>query len=116
MEYPRRNLNATDKYVGYSKLAENFVEFENLGRVPLGVDVLALNKGAELKETFVAREAKWHKTYYFKFSNSRLERAKKRSCTKTGTKEILSGLVLKRLLLFRLLLILRLTYYPFQGI
>ncbi|CAG9820342.1 unnamed protein product [Phaedon cochleariae] len=80
LTHPGRSLKA-DKSVGYSKLAENLEEFQKLGQVPLGVNVSALDVGAGLKETLIAREAKWHKSCYLKFSTSKLERAKKRPST-----------------------------------
>lgn len=54
LTFPDRSLRA-DKNLGYSKLAENLEEFKKLGRVPPDVNVSALNDGAGLMETFVAR-------------------------------------------------------------
>lgn len=87
LTFPGRNTKP-DKNSGYGKVAEHLEEFHRLGRVPLGVDVLSLDDGSGLKETLINRAAGWHRSCYFEFSLSRLERARKRPCSDMDPRSI----------------------------
>ena len=64
---------------GYDTLAENILEFHNLGSVPLNIDITRLDKGTGISNTLRSNHAGWHKYCWLSFCRMKLLRAQKRS-------------------------------------
>lgn len=64
---------------GCRRLAENLQHFSELGDVPIQVALSCLNDGNGIEETLRSHEAKWHKSFFNRCSNLKLQRAKRGS-------------------------------------
>lgn len=60
----------------YSYIANNLIEFEKLGSVPVNVSLKKINDGSGVAQTLAKHNAKWHKFCYMKVNTCKLERAK----------------------------------------
>ena len=63
---------------GYDILAQNLESFNDLGFMPLGIDITRLNDGSGISNTLMSQNASWHKSCWSKFDQQKLERARKR--------------------------------------
>ena len=68
---------------GYVTLAENLLQFQELGHMPMHLDLGRLDSGGGLEATLVANSAKWHKTCRLKFNQTKLERMKQKTLLDT---------------------------------
>ena len=64
---------------GYQTLVKNLSAFSKLGKLPKDVDLKRLDEGQGIAATLTAHQSKWHKSYVLRYSNTKLERAEKRS-------------------------------------
>ena len=67
-----------DVGAGYSSFVKNLEEFKMLGAIPTIPTGLLSYKGQSLQTYLRQNNASWHKTCREKFSNTKLEPAKKR--------------------------------------
>ncbi len=65
--------------VGYKTLADHLTRFNELGHMPINVDITQLNDGDGMEATLMRHHASWHKTCRLKFSQMKLERLEKKS-------------------------------------
>lgn len=72
---------AKGKECGYKLLAENIIEFQKLGSLPLNIDIKRLDDGSGIEATFKSNNAKWHKTCSNRYDKQKLQRAQKRKAT-----------------------------------
>ena len=72
------NSKRKDAGAGYTSFANNLKEFQNLGVEPVALDAKLLDEGNGIEQTFLDKKASWHKSCRDLFSNTKLERAKKR--------------------------------------
>ena len=72
------NSKRKDAGAGYTSFVNNLKEFQNLGIEPAALDVKLLDAGNGIEQTFLDKKASWHKSCRDLFSNTKLERAKKR--------------------------------------
>ena len=72
------NSKRKDAGAGYTSFVNNRKEFQNLGIEPAALDVKLLDAGNGTEQTFLDKKASWHKSCRDLFSNTKLERAKKR--------------------------------------
>ena len=63
---------------GYDSIASNLLAFQELGPLPLKINIHALDEGDGIPETLKSHEAVWHKSCLNKFSTLKLQRAQKR--------------------------------------
>lgn len=61
---------------GYSSLADNLKSFADLGILPF--NIVRLDEGKGIVETFKEKSAKWHKSCALRFNKLKLQRAQKR--------------------------------------
>ena len=59
---------------GYVTMAENLRKFQELGHVPLEIDLRRLDNGDGIEATLKAHSAKWHKGCQLKFNHQALAR------------------------------------------
>ena len=64
---------------GYSSLAENLMEFYELGQLPIQLERLDEGQGIEM--TTVANNALYHHSCRLKYKNTKLKRAEKLQIT-----------------------------------
>lgn len=62
----------------YETLAGNLIALDNLGAIPLGINLARLDEGCGIAKTLAERSAKWHKNCYVQCSSSRVNRAESR--------------------------------------
>lgn len=63
---------------GYKSLAEHLVKFQELGQMPIEVDMNRLDEGNGIEATLKAHSASWHKSCRLKFNQTKLERLQKK--------------------------------------
>ena len=66
---------------GYRVLDMNITELQKLNDLPLPLNPLRLNNGSGIEQTLVENGAKYHPSCYLLFSNTQVQRAKKRKET-----------------------------------
>lgn len=71
--------------IGYKSLADHLTSFNELGHMPMNVDIEQLNDGDGIEATLVRHHASWHKACRLKFSQMKLERLQKKSKEVVGT-------------------------------
>ena len=64
---------------GYKYVAENLMEFQELGLSPLPIPLINLDDGKGFEETFRRNSASWHKVCRSKVSNTILARKRKQN-------------------------------------
>ena len=62
----------------YDSFASNLLAFQELGPLPLKINIHALDEGDGIPETLKSHEAVWHKSCLNNFSTLKLQRAQKR--------------------------------------
>ena len=62
---------------GYRSLAEQLISFNELGHMPINVDIKQLDDGGGIEATLARNRAGWHKSCRLKFNQTKLERLKK---------------------------------------
>ena len=75
----------TDVGAGYFTVAENLKRFEDLGSLPIALDISRLDEGNGIGATLLARAAKWHLSCKVKFNATKLKRAEKRASSSLPT-------------------------------
>ena len=80
----RPNFSRRHGQPGYRVLDINITELQNLNDLPLPLNPLRLNNGSGIEQTLVENGAKYHPSCYLLFSNTQVQRAKKRKKTGTG--------------------------------
>ena len=78
----KENLR-TPQQDGYKSVAEHITTFQALNAMPIKLDPTRLDKGDGIEETLIRNKAQYHHLCQLKFSNSKLERAKKRPQSNT---------------------------------
>ena len=68
----------SDVGAGYKTLAENIQQFNQLGCMPVQINLSRLDEGDGIESTFLHYRARWHKSCYLLFNSTKLNRAKKR--------------------------------------
>ena len=68
----------SDVGAGYKTLAENIQQFNQLGCMPVQINLSRLDEGDGIESTFLRYKARWHKGCYLLFNSTKLNRAKKR--------------------------------------
>ncbi len=61
-------------HVGYTSLEENLLNFNETGKLPLGIDIRRLNDGTGIANTLLAKQAKYHHSCKCECSEARLQR------------------------------------------
>ena len=64
--------------VGYKTLEEQLFQFEKLGHVPMGIDIKSFDDGNGIEATMIKHQACWHKSCRLKFSQTKLDRLKRK--------------------------------------
>ena len=72
------NSKRSDIGAGYTTLAENIQQFNQLGCMPVQINLSRLDEGEGIESTFLHYRARWHKSCYLLFNSTKLNRAKKR--------------------------------------
>ena len=62
---------------GYRSLAEQLISFNELGHMPINVDIKQLDDGGGIEATLARYRTGWHKSCRLKFNQTKLERLKK---------------------------------------
>ena len=68
-----------DVGAGYFTVADNVKKFEDLGSLPIALDISRLDEGNGIGATLLERAAKWHLSCKVKFNATNLKRAEKRA-------------------------------------
>ena len=63
---------------GYTAMAANMIKFDELGKLPITVQLQRLEEGQGVEATMIAHQAKWYKTCMLQYNNTMLRRAEKR--------------------------------------
>ena len=71
-------FKSSEKECGYKVTAEHISEFQKLGCVPLGINIMRLDDGDGIEKTLQKNNGAWHKTCRNKFDKQKLQRAQKR--------------------------------------
>ena len=77
------NSTRTSFGSGYTTFADNLLKFQEIGELPVSIDVRLLDEGHGVEETLKLKKAVWHKSCSIKFGNMKLERAIKRKSTES---------------------------------
>ena len=72
---------------GYSKLGTNISLFHTINQLPIILDPSRLDVGDGIEATLRSNNAKYHESCRLMFSNSKLERARKRAASTEGTSD-----------------------------
>ena len=67
--------------VGYKTLAALLENYPKIGHFPININISRLDLGDGIAHTLMAQQAQWHKSCRLKFSQTKLERAKKRKAS-----------------------------------
>ena len=73
---------------GYKTLAEQLINFSELGHMPIDVDIKQLDDGDGIEATLMRHHAGWHTTCHLKFNQIKLERLQKKTEENTGTSAV----------------------------
>ena len=65
-------------------MEKNLLEFQELREFPLNTDISRLDEGNGIAETLKNHQAKWHKNCRNKFSDLKVQRARKRKSEETN--------------------------------
>jgi len=93
LQYPMRSTKAPVGS-GYHSLANDLIEFEELGQMPLEIPLDRLDDGNGIEATLKTNNAKWHKTCRLKYTcklqrrRKSIERAKQAADSKIRTRSI----------------------------
>ena len=68
------NNNGPHKGVGYTSLAEDLQLFDEFGILPDNIQLESMNDGCGLEQTFINREAKYHKSCRNKYDKTKAKR------------------------------------------
>jgi hypothetical protein len=60
--------------IGYKSIADHLTSFNELGHMPMNVDIEQLNDGDGIDATLMRHQADWHKPCRLKFSQLKLDR------------------------------------------
>ena len=81
------NSKRKDAGVGYTSFVCNLKEFQKLEITPECLNVERLDEGLGIEQTLLNKKASWHKSCRDLFSNTKLERAKKRKLSAIAEEE-----------------------------
>ena len=70
--------NRKDVGAGYKTLASNISKFQELGYMPIPLNIKVLEEGNGIVHCLLKHEARWHKSCNSKFNKTELKRAEKR--------------------------------------
>ena len=65
--------------IGYKSIADHLTSFNELGHMPMNVDIEQLNDGDGIEATLMRHQAGWHKACRLKFSQLKLDRLQEKS-------------------------------------
>ena len=86
LQCPARSTKAS---IGsaYSSLANHIMQFQQLGSMPIDINIERLDDGDDIEATFATHVARWHKSCRLKFNQTKLDRLQKKSSetSKAGT-------------------------------
>jgi len=68
----------THQFRGYATIAEHIQELHSLGALPMDINLSRLDDGQGMDVTLSQHNARWHKTCHVKFSQQKVERARKK--------------------------------------
>ena len=74
---PAKSLLA-NKELEYRTLAENLLAFNQIGRMPMDINIHRLNDGQGIAETLISRSAAWHVSCFGEVNKQKVDRALKR--------------------------------------
>lgn len=78
---PSRVSNKACYNQGYKTLAKNLTYLDQLGLVPMGINISRLDGGSGIEQTLIMNNAKWHKACYNSCNEGKVIRAKKRKAS-----------------------------------
>lgn len=64
--------------VGYDTLEKNIQRFQELGNLPMPLNLTLLDEGKGIADACRQHQAKWHRTCFTKFNNLQLQRTENR--------------------------------------
>ena len=76
--HPKYNTRTREKTENttYVSLASDLNEFEQIGMIPMNIDLARLDEGEGLEQTLIFRQACWHKSCHGKCDKQKLNRLK----------------------------------------
>lgn len=63
---------------GYKSLANNIIQFQELGHIPMGINTDRIDDGNGIETTMLTNNAVWHKKCHLKFNVTMIERLRKK--------------------------------------
>ena len=63
---------------GFKSLAENLVKFNELGKLPKGLQLNRIDEGQGVEAALIDNDTKWHHTFILNYNNTMLQRAENR--------------------------------------
>ena len=75
---PSNSFKRKQDYAGYSKIATNVPLFHALNDMPIAFNPSRLDEGEGIEATLIRNQAKYHNSCRLLFTNTKLERARKR--------------------------------------
>lgn len=78
LQCPADTKRQSDAGAGYSTFAANILKFNEVGCLPININISRLNEGNGIESTLANNRAKWHKNCYSLFNSTKLKRAQKR--------------------------------------
>ena len=82
------NYRRPDCGTGYSTVARNLERFEELGNIPLQLNLLRLEEGKGIEHCLKSHKASWHKSCSLKFNSTKVKRAEKRQATTCSSESV----------------------------
>ena len=80
--------NRKDVGAGYKTLASNISKFQELGYMPIPLNIKVLEEGNGIEHCLLKHEARWHKSCNSKFNKTELKRAEETDvCPKKYTRK-----------------------------
>ena len=79
LQSPPTHYKCSNESDGYSMLATNIPIFQSINQLPISIDPSRLDEGDGIKATLRINNAKYHRNCRLMFSNSKLDRARKRA-------------------------------------
>lgn len=84
---PANNTNVSLRNAGYATLAKNLQTFAGINALPTHINIKMFDEDSSgMEQTFLKRQAKWHKKCALNYNSTMFKRAKKRKLSE-GEKE-----------------------------
>lgn len=85
LQCPENSTTKNKRGIGYITLANDLLQFKQLGIFPHQIDLDKLDDGRGFYDTLSTNTAKWHKSCRLQFNQNKIKRLKKATCVDKPT-------------------------------